>query len=84
MSFIKRKSFKHELEYRFILTFNEKNIYNKYKNGIKLVLTEDMCDVIHKVFIDPFASPHLTSAIKEYFQKIGVRCSQSSIYKEPS
>lgn len=84
MAFIKRRAFRHESEYRFLIT---SEISNKklewYENGVKIKLDRELCNIIHKVFIDPFASPHLAKAVRRYFKNFDVSCSQSSIYKEP-
>lgn len=84
MAFIKRRAFRHELEYRFLITSSVSNKNFKwYENGVNIELNRNLSDIIHKVFIDPFASSHLANAVRDYFKKLGIPCSQSSIYKEP-
>ncbi|WP_300922901.1 hypothetical protein, partial [uncultured Desulfovibrio sp.] len=60
MAFIKRYAFRHELEYRFLInsSISNKN-FKWYENGVNIKLNRKLSDIIHKVFIDPFASPHL-------------------------
>lgn len=84
MAFIKRYAFRHELEYRFLInsSISNKN-FKWYENGVNIKLNRKLSDIIHKVFIDPFASPHLVNAVRDYLKKLGIPCSQSSIYKEP-
>ncbi len=84
MAFAKRSAFWHELEYRFLITSNVSNKNFKWhKNGVSIKLNVELCDIIHTVFIDPFASSHLVRAVRQYFKKLGIDCSQSSIYREP-
>lgn len=84
-AFIKRRAFQHELEYRFLITSNSSNKKIEWcKNGAKIKLNIKLNEIIHNVYVDPFASPHLVEAIQEYFlKKFNIKCSQSSIYKEP-
>ena len=85
MAFVKRRAFLHEREYRFLITSKKLNKKLEWhKNGVKIKIEKDLCDIIHKVFIDPFAFLHLVKAIRQYFSKnFDINCSQSSIYKEP-
>lgn len=73
MAFIKRRAFRHELEYRFLITSNVSNKnFEWHENGVNIKLDRNLCDIIHKVFIDPFASPHLANAVRDYFKKLGI------------
>lgn len=84
MAFVKRRAFRHELEYRYIITSKNSNKkLNYHENGIKIEIDQDLCNIIHRVFIDPFASPHLVKAVQQYFKGLEINCSQSSMYKEP-
>lgn len=83
--FKKRRAFRHELEYRFVLTMDN-SVYEKFKynNGIKIPLKGNIEDIIDDViWIDPFSSHFLTRAIKKFFKGSAFSCVQSKIYTGP-
>lgn len=82
--FKKRKAFKHELEHRFVLKMN-KEVYKNFKcgNGVKIPLKGNIRDIIASIWIDPFSSPFLAKAIKNFFKEKEFSCKQSKIYTEP-